>query len=132
MDLLFKITTGEPEDKASIKDTTFKDHYPSVNRNFAWSSLKPFIRQATREYILPYLGEEMYGALADDYQAGTLGSEQAEVVELLQDCIAYYTIVDCLPIHNIDHISACVLICAQLGVARVFFRQHIINEIEAS
>lgn len=102
MQLLFKITTGVEEAKALIKDTTFKDHYPSVNRNMSWLSIKPYIKQATRDKIIPFIGEALYDDLVTKYQADQfISNEATEILDLLQDAIAYYTIEVALPTLNV-------------------------------
>lgn len=101
MDLLFKITAGSPATPPQVGDTNFLQHYSGANRSMAWAELTPGIRQATEKFVLPYIGSDLYDDLAAKYQAGTtLTDEQARVLELLQDCIAYYTAYHVLPERN--------------------------------
>jgi len=101
MDLLFKITAVSPSTPPQVGDTNFMDHYSGVNRSMAWAELLPGIRQATEKFVLPYIGTELYDDLAEKYQAATtLTTQQAKTVELLQDCIAYYTAYHVLPERN--------------------------------
>jgi hypothetical protein len=76
-------------------------HYTGANRSMAWAELLPGIRQATEKFVLPYIGTELYDDLAAMYQADdTLTDKQAKLLELLQDCIAYYTAYHVLPERN--------------------------------
>ncbi len=95
---IFKKTTGSPAATDKVGDYNFKDHYPDVNTNMLWSELAPYIRQATRRYILPYVGQELYDDIADDIQAGAvLSDSQKEFVERLRDAVAYAAIMTILP-----------------------------------
>lgn len=101
MDLLFKITAGSPSTPTQVGDTNFLQHYSGANRSMAWDELTAGIRQATEKFVLPYIGTALYDDLATKYQAGTvLTTAQAKVLELLQDCIAYYTAYHVLPERN--------------------------------
>lgn len=98
MKMLFKKTTGSPSATDKVGDYNFKEHYPEVNRNMSWSELTPYIRQATRRFILPFIGNDLYEDLADLVIAGTpLDAKQAECLERLRDAVAYYTIMVALP-----------------------------------
>ncbi|MBL7780700.1 MAG: hypothetical protein JNM22_05735 [Saprospiraceae bacterium] len=101
MDLIFKITAGSPNNPAQVGDTNFQQHYTGVNMNMAWDDLTPGIRQATQKFVIPYIGEALYNDLADMFQNDeALSAEQAQVLEYLQDCVAYYTIYHVLPERN--------------------------------
>lgn len=98
MKSVFKKATGSPAPTDKVGDYNFKDHYPEVNRNMAWSELSPYIRQATRRFIIPFVGQDLYDDIADLVQAsGSLDAEQAEFLERLRDAIAYCTIMVALP-----------------------------------
>lgn len=99
MDLIFKVTADTPHSPEQVGDTDFKEHYSGVNHSMAWDELKPAIRQATQKFVLPYIGEDLYDDLAAIYQADAddLTDEQAKAVELIQDCVAFYTIYHILP-----------------------------------
>jgi len=92
MDLLFKVIKSSPE--PTIGDTDFLDHYPALQQSMAFRSIKPHIRQVTKNQILKYIDRTTYDALAADYQNGSLasGSDEAELVEKLKDAIAYYSV----------------------------------------
>src|SRR5690606_4134483 len=101
MDLLFKITAGSPATPPHVGDTNFLDPYTGANRSLACAEIPPGIRQATEKFVLPYIGTELYDNLAAKYQTNTaLTNEQAKVLELLQDCIAFYTAYHVLPERN--------------------------------
>jgi hypothetical protein len=98
MKILFKKYTGAPGAADKVGDYNFKEHYPDVNRNMSWSELLPYIRQATRRFVIPFVGEELYDALADMVIAGAaLDAAQEECLERLRDAVAYYTIMVTLP-----------------------------------
>lgn len=98
MDLIFKVTNPAPSDPPQIGDTDFQQHYTGVNRSMAWDELTPGIRQATEKFVLDFIGDELYDDLAAKYIAGaTLDDEQKKTLQLLQDCIAYYSIFHVLP-----------------------------------
>lgn len=87
--------------KEQVLDFDFKKHYPDVNRNMAWADIEPYIRQATRTYILPYLGETLYEDIAQKLSTGaTLTSEQQTFADFLRDAVAYNTIMVALPKKN--------------------------------
>lgn len=98
MTSIFKKTTGAPSATDKVKDYNFKDHYPEVNMNMMWSELEPYIRQATRRYILPVVGSDLYEDIADmiaDNDAMT--AQQAEFTERLRDAVAYCAVMVALP-----------------------------------
>jgi hypothetical protein len=98
MDLIFKITAGTPNDPEQVGDSNFQAHYTGVNTSMAWDELTPAIRQATQKFVIPFIGKTLYDDLATKFQANTtLTDEQAQVLEHLQDCVAYYTIYHILP-----------------------------------
>lgn len=98
MKSIFKKTTGSPAATDKVGDYNFKEHYPDVNMNMMWNELNPYIRQATRRYIIPYVGQELYDDIADDIQAGAiLTASQTEFVERLRDAVAYSAIMTILP-----------------------------------
>lgn len=98
MDLIFKITNNAPSDSAQVGDTDFQEHYTGVNRSMAWDELTPGIRQATEKFVLDFIGTELYDDLAAKYIAGTVLSDpQKKTLQLLQDCIAYYSVFHVLP-----------------------------------
>lgn len=98
MKSIFKKTTGSPTATDKVGDYNFKSHYPDVNRNMSWSELEPYIRQATRRFVLPFIGQELYDDIADLVQAASaLSDEQAEFLERLRDAVAFYTIMVTLP-----------------------------------
>lgn len=102
MDLLFKLNEALPADtKEEIRHYNFKEHYPTLNASMAWATVKPFIRQVTQEYIIPYLTQNLYDAIATIYTGGSPNAWQAEIIEKLQDAIAYYTVYEALPHVNI-------------------------------
>lgn len=106
MKLLFKINNPGSNNNTyrldtSVKDTNFKDHYPTVNSNMSWSNLAPFIRQSVSTFIYKYIGSELYQTIADAYEAGNItDANKIEILTSLQDCIAHYSIALALPKFN--------------------------------
>lgn len=91
---IFKKNPAAPSGSDNVGDYYFKKHYPDVNRQMSWSDLEPYIRQATRSYVLPYIGETLYNDLATKIQAGTvLTTDQEQLVEHLRDVVAYYSVM---------------------------------------
>ena len=101
MKLLFKEITS-PSGTALVKHYNFRDFYPGVHLNTNWDTLKPFIQQAAIDYIFPYLTEDLYDKLADDYEADTVPTEVQSVLERLQVAIANYAMYDALPTLNVS------------------------------
>lgn len=101
MQILFKVTAGSPSDPIQVEDTNFQEHYSGINGSMAWAEVAPGIRQATEKFVLPFVGLELYNDLATKYNAGdSLTDQQARTLELLQDCIAFYTAYHLLPERN--------------------------------
>lgn len=95
---IFKKASGTPAATDKVGDYNFKDHYPDVNRNMVWSELEPYIRQATRRFILPVVGSELYEDIADMIADNdVMSAAQAEFTERLRDAVAYCAIMTCLP-----------------------------------
>lgn len=100
MELIYKVdNTGSSTDL--VKHSNFKEHYPGVHQNTTWADLKPFIKQAVREFLWPWVGKELYNDLAAKYQADdTLTAAQEETLELMQNANAYYAIYLAFPALN--------------------------------
>lgn len=99
MKLLFKTTTETP---VIVTDSNFKEHYPQVNNNTRWEPLAKMIKQVTKTYIIPFVTKEFYDFLADKYHAdGEMTVKEKEVLELLQDAIAEYTVWKISPRMNV-------------------------------
>jgi len=98
MKSIFKKASGAPGATDKVGDYNFKDHYPEVNRNMMWSEISPYIRQAARRFVIPFVGQELWDDIADLVQAGSaIDTQQAEFLERLRDAVAYYTISIVLP-----------------------------------
>lgn len=101
MELVFKVITDPVPATPLVGDTNFKSHYSGVNTSMAWAELEPAVRQATEKFVLDFVGSEIYDDLADKFlNDDTLTDEQAKALQLLQDCIAFYTIYHILPEKN--------------------------------
>lgn len=99
MKVVFKLDTGVLAADANVGQSNFKGHYPEVNNSTAWLELLPYIEQATDLFVMPYVGQAMYDAVVDIYQAGTpaMSTKQARFLELMQRTVAYYTVFHALP-----------------------------------
>lgn len=98
MKSIFKKTSGSPAADDKVAQYNFRDHYPDVNLNLPWNELSPYIRQATKNFVLPYIGKPLYDDLCTKIEAGAaLTAEQSETVEMLRDAIAFYAITVILP-----------------------------------
>jgi hypothetical protein len=103
MNLLFKTSSVPSGVIPNVGHSNFKQHYPAVNRQMAWDTLQPYIRQATQRHIIRWIGEPLYTDLSTKYNSGdTLTSSQSALLEQLQDAIAYYTVHDAMPSLNIS------------------------------
>lgn len=97
MKSVFKKASGSPSATDKVGDYNFKDFYPDVNRNMLWAELNPYIRQASRRFILPYVGAELYDDIADMIEDNdAMSPEQAEFTERLRDAVAYCAIMTAL------------------------------------
>lgn len=103
MELLFKVTNPPTDgNSATVGHTNFLDHYPSFHKSAAWASLKPFVRQATQSYVLKYIDAATYNALATKFQDdASLDASETELLEKLQDAIAYYSVWEAMPHINV-------------------------------
>lgn len=101
MTLLFKPGTPENANKTTVGDSNFKSHFAQVQKNMAWETLQPFIRQATKLYLVKWIGQEMYDKVATMYDSGTPNAVQTEFIERLQDAVAYYTMYLATPQLNL-------------------------------
>lgn len=101
MDLLFKLNGNDP-DKQTLAYTNFMNHYPTIHKSMNWATIKPFVRTATRKYILKFVDQSSYDALASKFQNNaSLDASETEWLEKLQDAIAYYTIYEAMPHVNV-------------------------------
>ena len=102
MEILFKVTnTGG--NAATVGHSNFKQHYSAINDNLSWDTLKPSIRKATIEHLIPHISQEIYDALVDYYHNGdTQNTEEEEFLEACQDAVAYYTMIYAAPELNVS------------------------------
>lgn len=82
-----------------IGKSDFVTFYPSVNRELPMRDVVPFIKNATRNYLIYVIGKAMYDAIYTD-RAST-DEIKAEVVELAKQAIAWFTVFMALPHLNI-------------------------------
>lgn len=99
MILPFKIAAGAPAAPATtVAHTNIREYYPNINQNTAWSTLAPYIRQAIRTYVLPFIGRDLYEATCQEIQADIIFTDkELEFVERLCDVCAHYAIMEALP-----------------------------------
>lgn len=92
----FRKTTGATTDL--VKDYNIKDHYPDVNMNTPWTNISPYLRQAIRTYVMPYIGATIYDDIVDKLQnEDALTASQETFAEMLKDVCAHYCIMHMLP-----------------------------------
>lgn len=101
MTLLFKTGTPASPSKTTVGDSNFKSHFAQLDKETAWSTIQPFIRQATKLYVVKWIGQEMYDKVATLYYSGSPNTVQAEFIERLQDAVAYYTMYMATPQLNL-------------------------------
>lgn len=96
MNYFFNIDT--PTASSTIADTEFKNHMPSINKSMSWQSIFPYIRQATDEFLIPYVGIEMYN---EAYQAEAPEEGDANLkydAKLkMMDIVAWYAVWLAMP-----------------------------------
>lgn len=85
----------------TIGSTEFKKYYPGINISMSWDELAPHMEAATIEYILPYLGSELYEAIYQHSQSTTIDPIKDRLVDLLKRCVAHYTIYVAAPHLNV-------------------------------
>ncbi len=94
-----KIVFTQPDvtAKAVVKTSDFKHHFPNVNSQKDWKSFVAFIKQATREYVIPLLGWDLYNDITDKIDGDAVPEALEDFVSHLKDVVAYYTIYFALP-----------------------------------
>lgn len=88
-----------------IDTEEFKDCVPMMHQNFSWEKdLKQMTIQAADLYVIPFISQDEYESLADNYQANTLTAEQAALLPHLKMAVAYYTYMRLHDTHRV-HMS---------------------------
>jgi hypothetical protein len=106
MKYIFKITNNTPLTPPSVGDTNIPLHYSGINLNMAWAELTPTLRTATEQYLLPFVGPELYNQIADKFDAGTfMSAEELEVLTYMQDSLAAYIVYAVMP-HKLSVLSS--------------------------
>lgn len=106
MNYIFKVTNLTPPTVPTVADTNFWQHYAGINQNMAWQEILPTLRTATQNYLLPFIGEELYNDLSIKFVNGTvLTTDQATALEYMQDALAHYTVYELLP-HKITALTS--------------------------
>jgi hypothetical protein len=82
---------------STVKDTDFKEYYPSVNLNTSWQLVSRFAKTAARTYVIPFLGSGLYDHLSNP---AITSPEKTELLDLVKSALAFYTIYDALPHMN--------------------------------
>lgn len=91
--MLFKITTDPAPADPKVKDTAFKEFYPSVNRNMEWCTITPYIQQAEDFEIVPAIGQAFYDILNSEYEASGVINDatKARTFRYLQTALAHFS-----------------------------------------
>ena len=74
-----------------IKDKT------NITQNVDAKDIAPYISLSVRTYIQPILGYRFTKDLLTKYNAGTLSTDEAELVEFIQYVVAFYAAYDAIP-----------------------------------
>lgn len=98
MKLLF---TEPASGKNEVQNTNFLDYYPSISASTSWTSLRPYINQAARKYIIKYIGKPFYDELCNYAEATTDDPVKDEILEQLRIALAHYSIHTAMPHLNI-------------------------------
>jgi hypothetical protein len=98
MNILFKIVTSPAPSLPTVGDTNFKDHYPDINQNMSWAEMLPTVRTAAEQWLVPFVGEELYADMVSKVTTNaTLSAEQGRTLELMRDALANYTVYKKMP-----------------------------------
>lgn len=88
------VTLFKPTDNIenpSVGDMGFLSHYPDVITNTAWAEIQPFVEDAIRQNIAPYIGDVLLTDIAEKIEIdATLNASQTEFIHLLRRATAYY------------------------------------------
>ena len=88
---------------ALIKDTAeLKAHVGTIQKNINFNTLLPNVEQAEIRYIIPYIGEAFYENLNTKHAASSGSTEEIELINRLGRAIAFYTLLDSMPMLNIS------------------------------
>lgn len=99
MKTLFNEPVGTDFD---IKNTNFADFYPSVNPALSWKSIRAYVVDGVRDYILPHLGRTFYNDVVVFAESDTPDSGiKDEILDLLRSASAAYGIFLAMPHHNV-------------------------------
>ena len=103
MNLLFAALDPQDPGDPLVSDTTFEEHYPGIDTNTRWATIRPYVRAATLRYVYPLIGEAMHTALAE--HANDEDPEENDAYDAaishLRDAIANYAIYMALPHLNV-------------------------------
>ncbi len=94
MELLFNIIDTSEDHKVS--NTEFGKYFSTLSANTEWPIIEPYLRTATKSYLIPYLGMKFYDKILQA-KDGIL----IEVLDELKSAAAYYTIFDAMPFVNL-------------------------------
>jgi len=94
---LFRVITGTTYEDAGVKDTDFKLFYPAVNRNMAWATLEPYVKQAEECFIAPWISDAFYQEVELCY----LDLPKTEVIALCNPAGFYKTKIESIPVKDL-------------------------------
>lgn len=89
MDILFKVTDPAGPNHEVVSESNFKSHFPTIHDHIAWKKLEPYIGQATRRFILPFIERREFSYLTFTAYNRTSSTEMDDLIELLQDGVDY-------------------------------------------
>jgi hypothetical protein len=96
MDIIF--TAPTPPQK-EIRDSNFRDFYPSINPALYWETILPYIKDAVRTFVFPHIGRAFYAAVCAHTTPDS--GIKDEIKELLSSAIAKYAIYLAMPHINV-------------------------------
>lgn len=79
-----------------VTEKFLKDITP-ISANVDANDLAPYVPMSVKTYIQPILGYNFTNDLLAKYNAGTLSTEEEELVEFVKYMTAFYTAYDALP-----------------------------------
>ena len=96
MDIIFSAPTPPAKE---IRDSNFREFYPSINPALHFDTILPYIKDAVRTFVFPHIGRTFYAAVCAHTTPDT--GIKDEIKELLLSSIAKYSIYLAMPHINV-------------------------------
>lgn len=103
MKILFK-TSNSGGIPPTVNNTDFQDYYGGINAQTSWKSLLPAIKTATKEHLIPAIGQELYDDIADLYHTSEedVKDEKKEFLQSCKEVVALFAMLHLGPELNIS------------------------------